>query len=724
MDEDQVPSVIVPEQAPRRSLATTLHWLRRIFLTKEGLIGTYDYGFLFRPNLPFMKKHDRAPPFFGLNDRMPVLLAILLGLQHALAMLAGIITPPLLLAGSSGANLSPEDTQYLVSTALIVSGLLSMIQITRFRILRTRYYIGTGLVSVVGISFSIIPVAQGAFAQMYANGFCPTATITNPDGSTVTTKLPCPDAYGAVLGTAAICALLEIALAFVPPRTLLRVLPPVVTGPTVLLIGVHLIETGFKNWAGGSGPCSSNPDPPSPFALCPNVDAPHALPWGSPEYLGLGLCVFVTILLCERFGSPMMKSTSVAIGLLVGCIVAAATGYFSPSQIEAAPAASFIWTRTFKLSVYGPLVLPLMAVYMICACEAIGDITATCDVSRLEVTGGIYESRIQGGVLADGVNGALAALATITPMTTFAQNNGVISLTRCANRAAGYCCCIFLIIAGIFAKTAAALVSIPSPVLGGMTTFLFSSVAVSGMAIVGAGESHGPQDPPKKPTTETTTPNTTTLAPTSTNTSSNTSNSIITPRFHQPQQQYTNPWSSRRNRFILTAALALGYGATLVPHYFDNVFHSGETTSEALRGLQDAVSLIMETGFAVAALVAGLLNWVLPADHVEDLAAGGQHHAHGGSGGDDEIAGGGGGGDADLGCGGGRRRHRHGEGEEEDVEMGMVVEGVGLDSDSASGGSRAGGNRHHHPRGEERIEETKFDDGGDGLVDSKTVKRE
>src|ERR1700712_4315807 len=94
--------------------------------------------------------------------------------------------------------------------------------------------------------------------------------------------------------------------------------------------------------------------------------------------------------------------------------------------------------------------------------EAIGDITATCDVSRLEVEGKLFDSRIQGGVLADGMNGMLAGLCTITPMSTFAQNNGVIALTRCANRKAGYCCCFFLIVMGVFSKFAAALVSIPS----------------------------------------------------------------------------------------------------------------------------------------------------------------------------------------------------------------------------------------------------------------------
>lgn len=286
--------------------------------------------------------------------------------------------------------------------------------------------------------------------------------------------------------------------------------------------------------------------------------APHALPWGSPEYLGLGFSVFLTIILCERFGAPIMKSTSVIIGLLVGCIIAAATGYFDRSGIDAAPAVSFIWVNTFKLTIYGPLVLPVMAVFIICACEAIGDITATCDVSRLEVEGRTYESRIQGGVLADGLNGILAALMTITPVTTFAQNNGVIALTRCANRTAGFCCCFFLILMGVFAKIGASLVAIPSAVLGGMTTFLFCAVAVSGIAIIARGV----------------------------------------------------PFN-RRSRFILTAGLAIGYGATLVPTYFSRVFsYSGD--DKGLRGFLDAIELVMETGFAVTALVTMLLNLTLP----------------------------------------------------------------------------------------------------------------
>lgn len=55
--------------------------MQRLIADRDGLIGKYDYAFLFRPNLPFMKKERRAAPFFGLHDRLPVLLALLLGFQ-------------------------------------------------------------------------------------------------------------------------------------------------------------------------------------------------------------------------------------------------------------------------------------------------------------------------------------------------------------------------------------------------------------------------------------------------------------------------------------------------------------------------------------------------------------------------------------------------------------------------------------------------------------------
>ncbi|KAJ5225716.1 Purine permease [Penicillium chermesinum] len=537
------PDQIGPDYRPKRTVGDQVRAIVKKFTTREGLIGDYDYAHLFTPRLPFTKQKRKSAPFFGLEDRVPVLLALILGLQHALAMLAGVISPPILLGGTAGVNFGEVEYQYLVSTSLIVSGLLSAVQMFRFHIKGTKYYIGTGLLSVVGTSFATITVAQGAFAQMYKTGYCPTAA----DG----TRLPCPKGYGALLGTSCLCSLLEIGLSFMSSRVLARIFPPLVTGPTVLLIGASLIMTAMEDWAGGSG-CG-----PSPRAMCPSASAPHALPWGSPQFIGLGFLVFVTIILCERFGPPILKSCAVVVGLLVGSIVAAATNYFESSGITAAPVASFAWVHTFPLSIYAPLILPLLALYIVIMMESIGDITATCDVSRLQVEGETFDSRIQGGVLGNGLTCLIAGLMTISPMSVFAQNNGVIALTKCANRTAGYCCCFFLVIMGVFSKFAAALVSIPSAVLGGMTAFLFSSVAVSGIRIIASVD------------------------------------------------------FTRRNRFVITASFALGMGITLVPEWWQYFFsYNGDNRS--LQGLLNAVDLVMTNGFAVTAIAGVILNLLLP----------------------------------------------------------------------------------------------------------------
>lgn len=75
---------------------------------------------------------------------------------------------------------------------------------------------------------------------------------------------------------------------------------------------------------------------------------------------------------------------------------------------------------------------------------------------------------------------------------------------------------------------------------------------------------------------------------------------------------------TRRNRFVLTAALALGFGATLVPTWFTYVFtYSGD--NRALLGFFSAIELVLETGFAVAGFVAVILNLILPEEIEDDI---------------------------------------------------------------------------------------------------------
>lgn len=68
------------------------------------------------PALPYAKQ-KRAPPFYALDQDLPLILAISSGFQHSLAMLAGLITPPIIFA--SALSLDDELSAYMISASLI-----------------------------------------------------------------------------------------------------------------------------------------------------------------------------------------------------------------------------------------------------------------------------------------------------------------------------------------------------------------------------------------------------------------------------------------------------------------------------------------------------------------------------------------------------------------------------------------------------------------------------
>ena len=160
-------------------------------------------------------------------------------------------------------------------------------------------------------------------------------------------------------------------VSFIPPNTLRKIFPRFIVGTVILLLGASLVGTGFLYWGGGKA-CSTSTTAPCPTGevmLCVLVIDTHLRsqltftshrPFGSPQYVGLGFATFATIVLCELFGSPIIRSMSVVIGLLIGYLVACLTryngaAYVTTAPIDAAPWITFLWTTTFPYSAWDPL---------------------------------------------------------------------------------------------------------------------------------------------------------------------------------------------------------------------------------------------------------------------------------------------------------------------------------------------------------------------------------
>ncbi|KAK9817183.1 hypothetical protein WJX72_010737 [[Myrmecia] bisecta] len=539
---------------------------------QDCLIGKYDYKSLCMPRFPFCRNWRKAkarPPqkFFAVDEPLPFILCLLMGFQHAVAMVGGIIVPPIVIASTQS---DPAIKSYLVSASLIVCGIGSIVQCMRWRIPRTRLYYGTGLITVVGTGVQQLQVIVSSIKQQLADG---------KDWNT---------AYGNILGTLLLCALTPIAISFFPRKLMNRIFPPWVTGVTVFVAGASLCGVGVANWGGGLG-CTVFQTPDNPAPLCTgNGDV--LLPFGNAAYLGLGFTVMAVIIVIELFGSIFMRNVAIMAGFLVGYAIAAVATYdgkhfTNDEAIKSSPNFQFMWLKTFPIGIYPAAIIPLIIGYAVDAANSIGDITASEEASALPTFGRDHDAHLQGGLLADGVSSAFSALATVTPVLVFAQNNGVISFTMVASRIAGVFCGIWLILFGIFGKFGGFLANAPNVILGGMQVFIFSSVAIAGIRLMGM----------------------------------------------------TN--YNRRVRFIQVMSVGLGLGVTIVANWGTNdLWNITPGMSSGVKSIRNSVVLVTGTGFAMAFIICVVLHNLLPEEEdptalqeasARNAAAYGSHAGHG-----------------------------------------------------------------------------------------------
>lgn len=307
--------------------------------------------------------------FYGLEEKTTALTTLLCAIQHVLAMFVGIITPPLIIA--SALDLNVRDTSFLVSMALFTSGLTTLVQVRRLG------PFGSGLLSVQGTSFTFVPLA----IQAGQAGGLPLILGLTLAGS------PFEMVLSRFIGLAR------------------RLFPPVVTGSVVTLIGLSLVRVGITDLAGGAGSSEL----------------------GSVDNLALGGLITAIILLLHRFGPGLLKTGSIALGLLIGYLVAALLGRVELSAVDEAGWISLPVPLRYGVSFEPVYLIPWLIGYGVTTLESMGDLTATSAVSRLPVTGTVFFRRLQGGVLADGLESFIAGLLNAMPNTTFSQNNGVIS---------------------------------------------------------------------------------------------------------------------------------------------------------------------------------------------------------------------------------------------------------------------------------------------------------
>ncbi|HHY0347359.1 uracil-xanthine permease family protein [Vibrio cholerae] len=380
----------------------------------------------------------KADLVYQLNDRPPLPQTLFAALQHLLAMFVAVITPSLIICQSLG--VPADQTNTIISMSLFASGLSSFIQI------RTFGPIGSGLLSIQGTSFNFLGPIIGAGLALKAGG------------ANIETMM------AAIFGTILVASFAEILLSRVL-QFAQRVITPLVSGIVVTLIGLTLVQVGLISMGGGYAAMADGS-------------------FGSLDKLALAGTVLAIIVLLNRAHNPYVRVASIVIAMLVGYVMAYLMGMVNTDNLAETQLIALPIPMQYGLGFDWSLFIPLVLIFLITALEAIGDITATSEVSGEPVKGPVYMKRIKGGVLADGLNSALAAVFNSFPNSTFSQNNGVILLTGVASRYVGYFIAGMLVLLGLFPGVASFVQLIPEPVLGGATIVMFGTIAAAGVRII------------------------------------------------------------------------------------------------------------------------------------------------------------------------------------------------------------------------------------------------
>ena len=348
------------------------------------------------------------------DERLPWPQTLAMGVQHVVAMFGATVLAPLLMG-------------FDPNVAILMSGFGTLL----FFVL-----VGGRVPSYLGSSFAFIGVviAASGYAGQGANANIGVA-------------------LGGIIAAGALYALIGIVVMAAGTQWIERLMPPVVTGAVVAVIGLNLAPIAVKG------------------ATATNFDAWMAL---------------VTILCVGSvavFTRGMLQRLLILVGLLVAYLIylllANGMGLGKPIAFGAVASAAWLGLPRFAAPVFRADAMGLIApVAIILVAENLGHIKAVSAMTHRDLDR--YMGR---AFVGDGVATMLAGAVGGTGVTTYAENIGVMAVTKIYSTIVFVVAALIAILLGFSPKFGALIQTIPGPVLGGVSIVVFGLIAVAGARI-------------------------------------------------------------------------------------------------------------------------------------------------------------------------------------------------------------------------------------------------
>ncbi|MGF6951197.1 uracil permease [Neobacillus sp. B4I6] len=342
---------------------------------------------------------------------------ITLSLQHLFAMFGATILVPYLV------GLSP-------AIALISSGLgtLAFLIITKFKV-----------PAYLGSSFAFIAPVIAAKAE------------GGPGGAMVGTFLA-----GLVYGIVA------LVISKAGHRWIMNLLPPIVVGPVIIVIGLALSGTAVN--------MAMNNPATGKYSLL---------------HFSVALVTLAATIIFSIYAKKMLSMIPILAGIIVGYIYALLVGI-----VDFTPVLDAKWFEmpefilpfvSYKVKFTWDLVLLMVPVAIVTLSEHIGHQLVLSKVVGRDY---IKEPGLHRSILGDGTATIISALVGGPPKTTYGENIGVLAITRVYSVYVIAGAAVFAIIFGFIGKITALIGTIPTPVMGGVSILLFGIIASSGLRML------------------------------------------------------------------------------------------------------------------------------------------------------------------------------------------------------------------------------------------------
>ncbi|MET9645849.1 nucleobase:cation symporter-2 family protein [Streptomyces syringium] len=349
------------------------------------------------------------------------------GFQHVAASYAGVVAPPLVLGAYLG--LSPLEITFLVGASLFTAGIATLLQTIGF------WKVGARMPFVNGVSFA---------------GVAPMLAIADTQTDK---KDALPIIFGAVIVAGALGFLLAPSFC-----KLVRFFPPIVSGTVITLIGVTLLPVSF-GWIQGGHP-----------------EKPTSL-----TNLGLAGATLLIVLVLRRLLRGFLQQIAILLGLIAGTLLAIPAGAVDFTATRHAAVIGFPTPFHFGSPQFEAAAIVSMCILMlVCMTESTADMLALGEIVGREAD----EKVIAGGLRADTLGTALSPLFNGFANSAFAQNVGLVALTKVRSRYTVAACGLMFVLLGLSPVFASLIAVVPQPVLGGAGIVLFGTVAASGVNVL------------------------------------------------------------------------------------------------------------------------------------------------------------------------------------------------------------------------------------------------